>query len=161
MKTLKLISTLFLLTFIISCSSKNNIKDSEFQSMKKDTTVIEVDESIVSMKDPAIFGGSDFGNFFKMLRTTGNFKEMLKYTSQESLNKFGEKNVLKFYQKINFCYNIKLVSKTKENNIIYLNYKTDVYGTKKNMSMPITIENYTFRIVLINLKEQKFFLIDN
>jgi len=102
--------------------------------------------------NPAIIYGSDFGNFFRTMYKHGNYDEMIKFTSKESLDEFGEDEVRDFYKnKIKFGYKIgKLLSSDANGDYITLNYNGDVIATKTVIRIIVKIENDSCKIVLPN-----------
>jgi len=157
MKTLKLISILIaILTILVSCNQTK--KQSHKHNVNKEISVIDTNPTI-RFDNPAIFGGSNFGSFLKILWKLGQFEEMLKYTSQFTIDKFGEEKIVDFYSKINFGYDIRLKGQTKKDSIIILNYETSIIATKGIIRMPIVVENDTVRIILEDLNVSEYFLI--
>lgn len=102
--------------------------------------------------NPAMFGGCSFGNYFQKLYKTGQFDEMMKYTSSESIKKFGKDKILTFYKSMDFGYKIDLKSQIKDGNTIILNYESEKYATKMMMRMNVIVEKDTCRILLRDLK---------
>jgi len=101
--------------------------------------------------NPALIYGSDFGNYFKVLYTQGKFKDMVKFTSVESIKKHGEKKILEFYKnKFKFGYELgKLKSSYKEDGITVLNYPdARIIATKRTIRIHIIVENDSCKLVL-------------
>jgi len=101
--------------------------------------------------NPLLIYGSSFGNFFKALYKTGDFNTMMKFTSQETIKKYGYKNVLEYYQTTDFGYEMKLRSRTITNGVYTLNYVANILGTQKVVRLDVVVENDTAKIVLDNI----------
>lgn len=107
-----------------------------------------------SMNNPSIFLGSSFGEFFQMLHKTGEYEQILIYTSQETKSMFGNDALLDFYKNMTFSYQIKL--KANKNNVLY--YETVVDATQSTLQMNYIIENDTCKAVFETLNHQKPFI---
>lgn len=100
-------------------------------------------EPKTDLSNPAIFLGSSFGEFFQMLHKTGEYEQMLIYTSKETRNDFNDEALLKFYSNMNFSYPLKL--KAFKQSTLY--YKTSINATSQTIQLPVVVENDTCRIV--------------
>lgn len=93
--------------------------------------------------------GSDFGQYFQTLYRLGQFDEMINFTSQKSINKFGTDRILEFYEnELDFGYEIKLNSQNTTGAITTLNYDADIFATNKVVRLNVVIENDTCKLVL-------------
>ncbi len=108
--------------------------------------------------NPILIYGSSFGNFFQTLYKQGKFNDMILFTSKNSIEKYGIKNILEAYEKMEFGYNIKLKSSNSNpNKTITLNYETEIMATKGIMRMNVVIENDTVKVLLNNIKSKNPF----
>lgn len=149
MKNLALILFVVLLA---SCSNNTEVRtDKTIGSGSKvfDKEIISTAE-VKPFSNPAIIYGTDFGNFFRTLYKQGKYDEMIKFTSTESLDKFGEDEVRNFYKnEMKFGYKIgKPHSQTTEGDVITLNYNGDIIATKTVIRINVVVENDSCKIVL-------------
>ncbi|TXI85132.1 MAG: hypothetical protein E6Q38_00875 [Crocinitomicaceae bacterium] len=101
--------------------------------------------------NPLLIYGSSFGNFFKVLYKTGDFNTMMKFTSTETIKKFGYANVLEYYKTTDFGYEMKLRSRTITNGVYTLNYVANILSTQKVVRLDVVVENDTAKVVLDNI----------
>lgn len=101
--------------------------------------------------NPILIYGTSFGNYFKTLYKTGDFITMMKFTSSESIKKFGYTSVMNYYKEMDFGYDMKLRSRTISNGVYTLNYISDIVGTKKMTRLDVVIENDSAKLVLDNI----------
>lgn len=101
--------------------------------------------------NPFLIYGSSFGNFFQTMYKHGKFKDMLAFTSKESVDKFGREKILAFYEnELKFGYDIgeRAISSGTDGDVIILNYKSDVIATKRIIRMKVVVENDSVKIIL-------------
>lgn len=101
--------------------------------------------------NPILIYGSSFGNFFKALYRKGDFNTMMKFTSSQSIKKFGYQNILEYYQGVDFGYDMKLCSRTYQNGVYTLNYNATILGTQKIVRLNVVVENDSCKLVLNNI----------
>lgn len=102
--------------------------------------------------NPSFMMGTNFGQFFQTLYRLGNYEEMLKFTSSESIKKYGSDRILDYYSECDFGYQMKIVNKVPQGNYYILSYKATVMATTKIVRIKTIVENDTAKIVLDNLK---------
>ena len=151
MKKLKTILATSLVLFLTSCS------DSELEVKKvTETTKSEVVEPVVETEvlsdfsNPALMYGSDFLSFFKSLRKIGNYDEMIKFTSSETIKEFGT-DYVKGYYKDNFTNMspVKLTNLERNcENYYTLHYVNKENATEKAFQIYVKVENDTTKLVL-------------
>ena len=110
--------------------------------------------------NPVFIEGSSFGVFLQMLYKTGKFDEMIKFTSQETINKFGEKKLIEFYKNMDFGYKIKLKSKDDIDGYV-LNYDADIMATKRIARIHVSVENDTCKLILNSILNKNPFVENN
>ena len=78
------------------------------------------------------------------------YDDMIKFTSRESINEFGEDVIRDFYKnKMKFGYEIgKPHSQNVEGNVITLNYNGNIIATKTVIRINVVVENDSCKIVL-------------
>lgn len=176
MKKMKLISKIslfiaILMIFVSSCVQKSQdsnvsagvVSDSTIQKVYDEVPAVEIVESVNEMaidySNPAFFGGTDFGNFMRVLYTQGLFSDMVKYTSKETVEKFGKERLEDFYKKMHFGYKMELTSQSTNNqdSTIILNYETNIVATKRVIRIITTVENDTVRLVINDIKTKNPF----
>lgn len=140
--------TLLIVAILSSCNGQEKPLDTHFSPIK-----LEVQENY-SLDNPAIYMGSSFGQYFQILHKTGKYEEMLKVTSQSTIEKFSREELLRFYQEMDFSFPLKL--KAFENEILY--YKTEINATQKTIQINVVIENEECKISLDELNKTKPFL---
>ena len=151
MKKLKTILATSLVLFLTSCS------DVELEVKKvTETTKSEVVEPVVETEvlsdfsNPALMYGSDFLSFFKSLRKIGNYNEMVKFTSSETIKEFGA-DYVKGYYKDNFTNMspVKLTNLERNcENYYTLHYVNKENATEKAFQIYVKVENDTTKLVL-------------
>jgi len=102
----------------------------------------------------ALYGafGSSIGTYYQTLWRLGKFNEMLKFTSKESIKKFGRVKILDLYQKMYFGYHIEMKSVIEsDDQIKVINYKSVKFGTSGILRINISIENDTSKVILNSL----------
>lgn len=121
----------------------------------KETVIVKPVKSIeakVDFSNPAVIGGSNFGNFFISMVKTQNYDMALKFTSKESKNKFGTDVILAKYKSFNFNYKLGNASISKVmvgDTLKYtLTYTTNEYATGKIKEMTLIVENDSCKLVL-------------
>ncbi len=100
--------------------------------------------------NPVLIYGTSFGNFFKALYKSGNYNEMMKFTSSESIKIFGYDSILNYYKKMDFAYEMELRSIKQEGNSHVLNYIASINNTSRIMRLNVVIENDSCKIDLDN-----------
>jgi hypothetical protein len=145
---------IFSILLIASCGQNTHEPQGEIKSYDKDS-ISEVESktlsSEISLSNPSFMAGSDFGNYFQSMLKRGEYEEMLKFTSSQSIDQFGEDAILDFYEnEIDFEYELgDLKSKNERDNIITLNYpNANIIATKRIIRINIVVENDTCKIVL-------------
>jgi hypothetical protein len=135
---------IFICTFAFSCTNKE--KEMVVDVVDSKPTLIE--EKPYS--NPAIIYGSDFVSFMQSLRKIGDYETMVCFTSSESLQKYGEKRVIQYYnEKFNNMSELKLQSIVEnENGKQTMNFVNLSMATKKTASVDIVIENDSCKLVL-------------
>ena len=152
MKIVKFVLIFAMAIFVISCSTEN-----ESETPKTDISESTITPSVLHAPEkpfanPVLIYGSSFGEYFQMLYKTGQFEQMLKFTSSGTLDKFGNDAVLGFYKKVDFAYHIKLKSKNEHNGITTLNYEAGIMATRNVLRMDVVVENDTCKLILKDLK---------
>lgn len=104
-----------------------------------------------SWNNPVLIQGSSFGHFFQQLYKQGQYNEMLRFTSKQSIKKYGSDKILKYYRSIDFGYSMKLKSKFIKDDVTTLNYESDILGAKHITRLNVVVENDTCRLLLDNL----------
>lgn len=102
--------------------------------------------------NPGFMLGTNFGQFFQTLYRYGKYEEMIKFTSSETIKKYGKQTLLEYYENCDFGYNIKLKAKSQEGKYFILTYKANIMATNKVVRMKTVVENDSAKIVLDNLK---------
>lgn len=87
---------------------------------------------------PPLIAGSSWGNIFQQYFKQGNYDALLKLTSDESIHKFGKDKILKYYQRMDFGYSLKLKSWTKDTSFFMLNYTCVINATTKIIRMRLS-----------------------
>lgn len=133
MKRILIISALFILNFGVAKSQDFTGSDRPFSN-------------------PSFMFGTNIGQFMQTLYRYGKYDEMLKFTSSESIKKYGKEAILNYYQDCDFGYVIKLKGRSQEGNYIILSYNVNIMATNKVMRMKTIVENDSAKVVLDNLK---------
>jgi len=106
------------------------------------------------LSNPIFFLGTSFGQFFQMLHKTGEYHQMLTYTSQSTKQKFEDKELLDFYQEMNFSYTLRLKA-FKDGVLLYVG---TIDATIRTIQVNVVIEDDTCRIVFTKLCPEKPFV---
>jgi hypothetical protein len=110
---------------------------------------------------PPLIAGTSFGNFFQQLYKQGDYQTMLRFTSDESIIKFGIESILHYYQQMDFGYLLKLKSFTSERGYFILNYNSTIQATNVIVRFRLNEVNEgdTAKLILPDdFKSQKYFL---
>lgn len=132
---------LFVSFLFMSCESSDAVKES-VKSDKEDVS------SRIEYSDPARIAGSSFGEFFISMIRTQNYDMALKFTSKESIEKFGVDKIVEMYKNFDFNYTLTQKSISKENDTFTLLYATNEYATGKFKRMTVVVENDSCKLVL-------------
>lgn len=137
--------------FIVSCSSPSDEargKKVHLGGLQKADQVKTSDED-KPYENPNLIYGSNFGIFFQSMYKIGDFDQMLKFTSTESKSKHGEDELVKFYQTMNFGFEMKPNAiKSIDDSTYVLSFKTLNYATRNIRRMKVTVENDSCKVVL-------------
>ena len=128
---------------LISCSNKE-------VDNKVVVPINSVTEELIALdfSNPAFMVGSSFGIFFVSMIRTQNYDMALKFTSKESIEKFGVDKIKVKYENFKFNYILAQKSITKKGNIFTIAYTTNEYATGKIKKMTVALENDSCKIVL-------------
>jgi len=141
----KLIFIISTSLFLFSCGQK------EVKSESEPTTEISKQKNQDPLwSDPNLFGGSGVGPAFMSFIRTQNFDLALKFTSKESIEKFGREVILEKYKSLKTNYELKKVSTSTIGEETTLRYTTNEFATSKFKDFVVVVENDTCRIVLPN-----------
>lgn len=147
------IRILFLI-FLFSCR-EHSVKE---DTVLSDSKIISDVKPSVKLNNSAIFVGSTFGEFFQILHKTGNYSEMLVYTSSKTKKQFSNTELLDFYQNMQFSYPLNLKAIDKQINHQVLLYKTTINATKKTIQFNVVVENDTCRALFEKLDTKNPFI---
>lgn len=100
--------------------------------------------------NPVLIEGSSFGNFFQSLYKIGDYDEMIRFTSEKSIKKYSVDSIKRYYQSVDFGYEMKLKSRVVHQNFTVLNYESNILGTTKITRLNVVVENDTCRLLLDN-----------
>lgn len=101
--------------------------------------------------NPSFMYGTNFGQYFQTLYRFGKYDEMLKFTSQESIKKYGKDKILDYYRSCDFGYKIKINSRMQDDKYIILSYDANIMATNRVIRIKTVVENDSAKIVLNNL----------
>lgn len=101
--------------------------------------------------NPSFIYGSNIGQYFQTLYRLGKYEEMLKFTSQESIKKYGKDKILDYYKACDFGYKIKINSRSQDGKYIILSYDANIMATNRVIRIKTVVENDSAKIVLNNL----------
>jgi len=111
----------------------------------------------LSYNDPCLFAGSTLPNVYQRLWINGDYATMLKFTSVQSRNNFGDYRILEYFQKIDFGYNLRLKSRIFEKGGSQtLNCLSVIDATRKVIRFKCIIENDTAKIIISSLDSKQF-----
>lgn len=141
---------LSILLFLFSCESQ---KKYDIKNLSLEESAFYSDYEFSSdekFDNPILIYGSSFGHFFQQLYKQGRWDEMIKYTSQRSIDAYGIDSIKKYYQEIDFGYDMKLKSRLSVNNVSTLNYESMIGNRKTITRLDIVVENDTCRLLIDN-----------
>lgn len=105
---------------------------------------------VSEFSNPGFMAGSSFGDFFITMLKTQNYNMALKFTSKESIDKFGEVKILEKYKDFKYSYKLTQKSITKEGSIFTISYTTNEFATSKIKQMNVVVENDSCKLILPN-----------
>jgi hypothetical protein len=112
------------------------------------------DSGVPSVNNPALFGGKGFGSAFMGFLRSSNFDYAVRFTSKESIEKYGEDKIREFYKSEKFNFNLKQASMSSDGKYVNIRSTTYEFGTGKFKDFKISIENGECKLVLPdNLKD--------
>lgn len=155
MKIVRFILVLAVTTVLASCSQDKSSEKAVVDTPRKVITTPFENLPEKPFSNPVLIYGSSFGNYFQALYKIGQFDQMMKFTSSESINKFGRDKILEFYKKMDFAYFIKLKSKNDNEGFVTLNYEAGIMATRSMVRIDVVLENDTCKILLKDLKSLK------
>lgn len=128
---------------LVSCGTKE-VKETIYTPVVS----VEIKKEAGEFSNPSIIEGSSFGTFFISMLRTQNYDMALKFTSKESIKKFGLDKIRDKYE--NFKYNYKLKQKSifNKDNEFTIVYATNELATCKLKKLIVTIENDSCKLVL-------------
>lgn len=101
-----------------------------------------------AFSNPSNVYGSNFGQFFISMLRTQNYDMALKFTSKESVKKFGAAKITEKYKSFNFNYKLVQKSITKDGGKTTIVYVTNEMATGKMKTMTLVVENDSCKVVL-------------
>ena len=132
---------------LFSCENKEAKIDSKDVAVEKTQVKSE-------FSNPAYMDGSSFGKFFIAMIRTQNYDMALKFTSKESINKFGVDKIKEVYSNFKFNYKLEQKSITVSGKYSTIIYTTNEYATCKLKKLIVILENDTCKLVLpVNINE--------
>lgn len=135
---------LFLASLLIFSSCENNS-----ESIGKPVPSIKEEVSAsIEFSDPARMAGSNFGEFFISMLRTQNYDMALKFTSKESIEKFGVDKIKEKYRDFEFNYMLTQKSISRDGDTFVILYATNEYATGKMKKMTVVLENDSCKLVL-------------
>ena len=145
-----LIRLSFIGLLAISCSSGRVEDSSKLTNVKKENSNSEnIIKESTEFSNPAFMYGSDFLSFFKSLRKIGDINTLIKFTSKESIEKFGEEKLRDVYE--NSFVNMSDSRLTKldkiDDNNFTMHYLNSQYATKKVFEISVVKENDSIKLV--------------
>ena len=109
--------------------------------------------------NPALIFGTDFVRMFQVFYNQADWESMIRFTSEKSKNEIGLEKLVKYFQRMNFGYSLRINSMKKIGKVYLLNYKAKIYATDQIVRCKIVVENDTCRILLPkNVLTHKIFL---
>lgn len=103
------------------------------------------------LSNPSFMYGTSLGEYLQTLYRLGKYDEMMKFTSKETIDKYGQNKVRAYYENCGFGYKLKINNKSQEGKYIILYYNASIIATNKVVKIKCVVENDTSKIVLDNL----------
>lgn len=139
-----------ILLFLFSCQTQKSY-DKKSLPLEESSVYSEYEfSSDEKFNNPVLIYGSSFGHFFQQLYKQGRWDEMIKYTSQRSINTYGVDSIKRYYQNSDFGYDMKLKSRLIVNNVSTLNYESMIGNKKAITRLDVVVENDTCRLLIDN-----------
>lgn len=107
--------------------------------------------TFVSYSQVGYVNGSDFGNYFQTLYKLNQFESMVDITSKASVDKHGKDKILKFYENMQFGYDLgklKAHVKNGDNTITLIYSDATIDATRVKKTINIVEENGKLKVVL-------------
>jgi len=153
MKTKSIILIISVLAITLSSCGNKEVSISTIP-----TTAMAVETGInVEVKDnggmpsvgvPNLFGGKGFGSAFMGFLRSSNFDYAVRFTSKESIKKYGEDKIREFYKSEKFNFNLNQASMSSDGKYVNIRSTTYEFGTGKFKDFKIVIENDSCKLVL-------------
>ena len=132
--------------------------------MKKLTLILILFSSISlaqtnkPFSNPALFYGTNIGEYFQTLCRMHDIDEMIKFTAKESKDKFGIPALKTLYSQMEFSYKIKLKAEQQTSpNHYNMIYETTVMDTRGKLILEAVVENDSAKVVIKSLNKKNPF----
>ena len=149
---MKQLTILLSVLIMFSCSNVDTKQEKSLETSvkieKKEKNTINKVKSDFS--NPAIIYGVDFLTFFKSLRKLGKYDDMVNFTSNKTLGKYGESHLKSYYEnKFTNMSKSKLTNIEKIGESTYtLFYTNKENATKRAFQFDVVIENDSTKLIL-------------
>jgi hypothetical protein len=120
-------------------------------------SMVPPNEAALELNNPAIFLGSDFGSFLRSLYGIGDFERMLAFTANEVRSKYGDTQLLASYRELDLRMEMRLLSITQTDSLLFMNYECIDKATKTVRRLPIIIENDSVKVFPLRLEDGTMF----
>ncbi len=142
----------------ISCQEQIENNTTTVYSEKISVNEEHVDSQKLDFSNPAVFIGTDFGNFIRALYGIGDFDQMIAFTSSSAIKRFGKDVLREYYRELDMRLEMKLLSTTKEDSLIILHYECIDKATRVVRRLPVIVENDSVKVHINQLKRKSLFL---
>lgn len=140
-----LIFVLFASLVFVSCGTKETVKE---PTASVEAKKVVAPDAKLDFSDPSRMAGSSFAPFLISIIRYQDYDKALKFTSKESIDKFGADKIRDLYYTFKFNYNLKQKSISKEGDKFTLVYATNEMATGKLKKITVVVENDSCKLVL-------------
>lgn len=144
----------FVVIILISIFASACVNE-QIKTKVSDNKEVYAEKKSSDYSNPALIFGVDFMTFMQSLKKVGDYDNLINFTSSKSIDKFGKEAVMDFY--VNKFTNMsKLELKSivdNEDGTKTMNYINLVVATKSFVSVKVTIENDSCKLIIENTGE--------
>lgn len=112
----------------------------------------------IDWSNPSFIAGSNLPEIFQRFYINGDYQSMLKLTSSESRKRFGDINLLAYYQEMEFSYTFKVKNRVYQTDSSQILFAVgDLNATKVQLKFICTIEKGKSKMFINSISLEKPF----
>jgi hypothetical protein len=118
-------------------------------------------DSNIDWSNPSLIAGSNLPAIFQRYYLIGDYNSMIELTSSKSRLKFGDANLINYYQKMDFGYHFKLKNRIINSDGSQSLYAEGIIGaTRKRVKFQCVVEGGKSRMAISSISDAGIFPIE-